>query len=98
MSKSCDCWAGSHRSQDNNGLALRKISARFVELSTARWPPRDGERCHQWQQVQYPERTLLDQKLATIMIATTMNAATSERARSRLFDTDLAISSSRGIT
>jgi len=41
---------------------------------------------------------LSNQYRATIMIATTMNAATSERVRSRVFDPNFAISSSGGMT
>jgi hypothetical protein len=94
-------------------LDLAEISIEGVEPAATGWPsymcsvrrtlprdgpPRDGERCHRWQQVQDPERTLLDHNRATIMIATTMNAATSERARSRIFDPGFAISSSGGTT
>jgi len=40
----------------DNGLALRRVCARFVELCRER-PRRDGERCHRRQQVQGREQS-----------------------------------------
>src|SRR5246500_5910910 len=40
----------------DNGLALRKVCARFIELCRE-MSLRDGERCHRWKQVQSREQS-----------------------------------------
>jgi hypothetical protein len=76
--------------------ALRLSAATFTALcATARWTHRDGQDLSQRTVARILEQP--DQYRATMTIATTMNAATSERTRSSVFDLGFGAASGGGI-
>jgi hypothetical protein len=75
---------------------FKVVGCNFTALhATARWTHRDGQDLFQRTVARILEQP--DQYRATMMIATTMNAATSERTRSSVFDLGFGAASGGGM-